>query len=178
MREYRILFASGPDGPGIVYQVSKFLFEHGCNMEDSRMAVLGGQFALMMLFSGPSGDVAKLEGDLGRFQEASGLRAQLLPARAPTEVEREPTLPVRVELVAMDAPGIMVQLAKILQSKRVNIETLEAHLAPAPASDTTISSVKLKICVPRDVSPVEIKEELTELATNINLDILFQPVQE
>jgi len=178
MREYRILFASGPDGPGIVYQVSKFLFDHGCNMEDSRMAVLGGQFALMMLFSGPAGDVARLEGDLARFQETAGLKAQLLGAMAPTEVAREPTLPVRVELVAMDAPGIMVQLAEILKAKRVNIETLEAHLAPAPASDTTISSVKLKICVPRDVSPVEVKEELTVLATNINVDILFQPVQE
>lgn len=178
MKEYRILFASGPDGPGIVHRVSSFLFEHDCNMEDSRMAVLGGQFALMLLFSGQATKVATLEGDLGLFQESAGLATQLLPARAPAEVTPMPALPVRVELVAMDAPGIMVQLAEILQRMRVNIESLEAHLAPAPASGTTISSVKLKIGVPRDVSPVEVKEALVELATKINLDIVFQPVQE
>ena len=89
------------------------------------------------------------------------------------------TQPVGRELrYCASGPGIMVRLAEILQSKRVNIETLEAHLAPAPSSDTTISSVKLKICIPRDVSPVEVKEELTTLAANINLDILFQPVEE
>lgn len=178
MKQYRLLFASGPDGPGIVHRVSKYLFEQGCNLEDSRMAVLGGQFALMLLFSGEAHDLSKIEGDLARFQEELGLKAQLLPALAPAEVTREPALPVRVELVAMDAPGILVQLTEILQRMRVNIESLEAHLAPAPASGTTISSVKLKIAVPRDVSPVEVKEELISLANQINVDILFQPVQE
>jgi glycine cleavage system transcriptional repressor len=178
MKEYRLLFASGPDGPGIVHRVSSFLFASGCNMEDSRMAVLGGQFALMLLFSGQTPEMARLEGDLARFQEESNLKCQLLPAMAPTEVVREPSLPVRVEVVAMDAPGILVQLTEILERMRVNIESLEAHLAPAPASGTTISSVKLKISVPRDVSPVEVKEELTGLANQINLDILFQPFQE
>jgi glycine cleavage system transcriptional repressor len=178
MREYRILFASGPDGPGIVHRVSAFLFDRGCNMEDSRMAVLGGQFAMMLLFSGEPADVARFEGDLSGLAAESGLKVELLPAQAPTAVEPEPALPVRVELVAMDAPGIMVRLTDILRRMRVNIDSLESHLAPAPASGTTISSVKLRIAVPRDVSPVAVKEELTRLATDINVDILFQPVQE
>ena len=178
MREYRILSACGPDGPGIVRQVSEFLYSHACNMEDSRMAVLGGQFAFMMLFSGSGPDVVRLEGDLAAFLKESGLQAQLLPAMAPAMVDRQPALPVRVELVAMDAPGIMVQLAQILEENKVNIESLEARLAPAPSSGTSISSVKMKIAVPRDVSPVDLKRALLDLAKQINLDILFQPVQE
>ena len=82
---YRILSATGKDRPGIVFQVSQFLFEHRCNMADSRMAVLGGQFSLMLLFSGMEDDVRGLEEGLDDFQQKCGLRALLLPAADPQE---------------------------------------------------------------------------------------------
>lgn len=176
--DYRIMFASGPDGPGIVYQVSQFLYQHGCNIEDSRMAVLGGNFTLIMLFSGEAAGVVRLTEAVDAFRARANLVVHLLPAQAPAAIEPHPGLPVRVEIVAMDAPGILLQIAEILQRNAVNIESLEARLALAPNSDTTISSIKMRITVPRSVSPVRLKEELTVLALRINLDISFAPVQD
>lgn len=178
MKKYRILAAAGTDQPGIVYRVSEFLYGHGCNMEDSRMAMLGGRFSLITLFSGEEGEVAAVERDLGSFASENGLRTLLDEAVDPLQHRAEPGLPVRLELVAMDAPGIMVQLASVLKEHRVNIESLDAHLSPAPASETTVSSVKMKVRVPQDVSLAELKESVQELACRINLDVLFQPVQE
>jgi glycine cleavage system transcriptional repressor len=178
MKKFRILSASGDDRPGIVHQVSRFVFDNQGNMEDSRMAILGGQFSLMMLFSATEGDIAKMERELPALQQQTGLRIFLYDAIDPREYKREPSLPVRLEVVAMDSPGIMVQIAEVLEKHRVNVETLDAHLSPAPASGTTVSSVKMKICVPQDVSLKDVKESLNALAGQINLDVVFQPVQE
>ena len=53
MSAYLVISAIGQDRPGIVDEVSAFILSHQCNVEDSRMAVLGGDFALIMLVSGP-----------------------------------------------------------------------------------------------------------------------------
>jgi len=142
------------------------------------MAVLGGQFSLMMLFSGDDRNIQSLERELPEFSQRTSLQTLLAEALDPTEYRKEPALPVRLEVVAMDAPGIMVQLAQVLQDHRVNIESLDAHLSPAPSSGTTVSAVKMKVSVPQDVALVEVKEALTRLASRINLDVVFQPVQE
>lgn len=178
MKKYRILAAAGTDQPGVVHLVSDFLYGHGCNMEDSRMAVLGGRFSLIALFSGEEGEVAAVERDLGAFAARAGLRTLLEEAVDPQAHRPAPGLAVRLELVAMDAPGIMVQLTGVLRDFRVNIESLDAHLSSAPSSETTVSSVKMKVRVPPDVVLAELKDALQELASRINLDVLFQPVQE
>ncbi len=51
MKTYHILLSIGKDRPGIVNDVSSVLFEHGANIEDSRMAAMGGCFSIMTLFS-------------------------------------------------------------------------------------------------------------------------------
>ena len=42
MKIYKILFSVGKDQPGIVDDISTILFEREANIEDSRMAVMGG----------------------------------------------------------------------------------------------------------------------------------------
>ena len=59
MNKHMILFLVGKDRPGIVDELSKLLFDQGANIEDSRMAVLGGCFCIMALFSFP---IQRLDG--------------------------------------------------------------------------------------------------------------------
>jgi glycine cleavage system transcriptional repressor len=178
MKKYGILSATGADRPGIVHDVSQFMFEHGCNLEDSRMSVLGGQFALIALFSGEEHELDSLTRSLQTFEHKTALRAMVTEAEGPHTVKRAPALPVRLEVVAMDAPGILAQISDVLEKHRVNVDSLDAHLAPAPTSGTTVSSIKMKISVPQDVPLKTVKDALTDLADHINLDLLFQPVQE
>src|SRR4051812_49909019 len=46
------LTAIGRDRPGIVARIAKVLLEHGLNIEDSQMRILGGRFAMMLLLRG------------------------------------------------------------------------------------------------------------------------------
>ncbi len=46
-----IVTALGKDRPGIVAGITKILYQLGCNLEDSAMTRLGGEFAVMLAFS-------------------------------------------------------------------------------------------------------------------------------
>jgi predicted amino acid-binding ACT domain protein len=52
MTQHAILTAVGDDRPGLVDDVTRFIFERGGNIEDSRMVNLRGQFAMMVLIGG------------------------------------------------------------------------------------------------------------------------------
>ena len=51
MTKHMILSLIGKDRPGIVDDVSTLLFDEGANIEESRMAALGGYFSIMALFT-------------------------------------------------------------------------------------------------------------------------------
>ena len=68
MKTFMILFTVGKDRPGIVDEVSTLLYEQGANIEDSRMAVLGGCFSIMTLFSCGSEALESIRSGLGQLK--------------------------------------------------------------------------------------------------------------
>ncbi|CAG0939665.1 partial Glycine cleavage system transcriptional repressor, partial [Gallionellaceae bacterium] len=106
---YLALTASGEDKVGLVDRLSSNITESGCNIEESRMAVLGGQFALIMLVSGPWNALAKLEAQMEPLGKQLGLT--IIHKRTKKREQTKPAIPYRVEVVAMDHPGIVRSLS-------------------------------------------------------------------
>jgi len=48
-KSFLVLSALGKDKPGIVDQLSKAIFDLDCNITDTRMTVLGGEFARLQM---------------------------------------------------------------------------------------------------------------------------------
>ena len=63
-----VISALGRDRSGIVDQLSKGIYELDCNITDSRMTVLGGEFAILLLVEGPWNRLAKLEDQVPELQ--------------------------------------------------------------------------------------------------------------
>src|SRR5258708_28090519 len=51
MKTFAALSAVGKDRPGIVATLAKIFYEKGCNLEDSSMTRLKGDFAVLLLIS-------------------------------------------------------------------------------------------------------------------------------
>ena len=81
MRNHHVIGVIGPDRPGIVGEVSRIAAELGCNIEDSRMAVLGGDFALMMLLSAEGRAAEEAAAGIRLWAERGGLTATDRPMR-------------------------------------------------------------------------------------------------
>ena len=56
-----VVSALGEDRQGIVNELAKCCADYQCNIVDSRMTLLGGEFAIVMMISGPWDAIAKLE---------------------------------------------------------------------------------------------------------------------
>src|SRR3954454_3841754 len=79
---HAILTAIGSDRPGLVDEVSQYIFDRGGNIEDSRMVNLRGQFAMMVLVAGQPDVLARVGNELASL---GGLHAELRPAAAAGE---------------------------------------------------------------------------------------------
>ena len=73
MTQLIVLSAVGTDRPGVVKDISKAILDCGGNIEESRMAALGAEFAVLLLISGNWHTLTKLEKALDDLKEKDGL---------------------------------------------------------------------------------------------------------
>ncbi|GAB4340694.1 MAG: amino acid-binding protein [Candidatus Abyssubacteria bacterium] len=162
----------GRDRPGIVDEVSTFLFERNANIEDSRMATLGGRFSIMTLFSCDSRQLNAITRDLEELRKL-GFEASLHEAEDPTAVPKRAGLPLKLEVISMDHPGIVQKVVSLLHHHDVNIVALDTRVTKAPLSGASLFDLILEADVPVGTSIATVKEELLRLAGEMNLDVNF-----
>jgi glycine cleavage system transcriptional repressor len=172
MKKSMILLSVGKDRPGIVDDVSSFLFERGANIEDSRMAALGGCFSIMTLFSCNPDQAKTIKGSLHALVDL-GIESYIYEAD-PTIEKREVGKLLKMDVRAMDHPGIVQKLVHVLRLHDVNIQSLDTHVSKAPLSGAPLFALDLEAEAPEEVSIESLKEELNGVAAQMNLDIGFE----
>jgi len=173
--DYLVITASGEDKVGLVDRLSSKIAESGCNIEESRMAVLGGQFALIMLLSGPWNALSKLDGQMEMLGDQLGL--SIIHKRTQQRDRAQPAIPYRVEVVAMDHPGIVRNLAAFFSRNGINIEELQTDTYPAPHTGTTMFSVIMTVGIHADVHIPTLRGNLLDYCDDLNLDASFEPAR-
>ena len=171
--DYLVITASGEDKVGLVDRLSSRIAESGCNIEESRMAVLGGQFALIMLLSGPWHALSKLEGQLEALGGQLGLT--IIHRRTRKKEREQPAIPYTVDVVAMDHPGIVRSLSAFFARNDINIEELQTDTYPAPHTGTPMFSVTMTVGVHADVHIPTLRENFLDYCDDLNLDATFEP---
>jgi glycine cleavage system transcriptional repressor len=168
-RDHLILTAVGPDQVGLVQRLSEFISRHACNIEDSKMAVFCGEFAIILLITGESSSLFKIANGYRELESQTGLTISIK-----TPSRRKPTEPhISYRLVAscMDHPGLVYQLSEILSSSGVNIESMETKTYAAPDSGTPIFCLEAKLSVPTEANLSAVRERFAEIQRLENIDI-------
>ncbi|MBI3901363.1 MAG: glycine cleavage system protein R [Nitrosomonadales bacterium] len=172
---YLVITASGEDKVGLVDRLSSKITESGCNIEESRMAVLGGQFAFIMLVSGPWNALSKLEGQIEPLGNQIGLT--IIHKRTQKRERTRPAIPYSVEVVAMDHPGIVRNLSAYFSKNGINIEELQTDTYPAPHTGTPMFSVMMTVGIHADVHIPTLRSDFLDYCDDLNLDASFEPVR-
>ncbi len=172
---YLVITASGDDKIGLVDRLSSRIADSGCNIEESRMAVLGGKFALIMLASGPWHALSKLEAQIPALSSQLGLT--IIHERTGKRAPSEPSIPYSVEVVAMDHPGIVHSLSAFFARNRINIEELQTTTYPAPHTGTPMFSVVMTVGIQANVHIATLRGDFLDYCDDLNLDATFEPVR-
>lgn len=171
------LSAVGRDRPGIVAGVSGALLEHGANIEDSRMAILGGHFTVMLVVSVPGeADVDALRGDLGAIQEELGLSALTLEEveSGPDASHANPSHMVTV--YGADHPGIVHSVTRTLAEAGVNVVDLATHLITDEGAEP-IYAMMMEVELPEGLQAEQLEAALRETADRERLDLSVRPLE-
>jgi glycine cleavage system transcriptional repressor len=167
--------AIGADRPGIAAAVAKVLFEHGGNVEDSRMAILGGNFAMMLIVALPeSADAKALERALGEPAKALDLIVSVRPAAETSREHAEGSAHV-VTVYGADRPGIVYRVCETLASHRVNVTDLATRVV---GGDRPVYVMILEATVPAGADVAVVEADLKALSAELSVDVSFHPLEE
>lgn len=171
---HALLTAIGADRPGLVDEVSEFIFQRGGNIEDSRMVNLRGQFAIMVLVGGNGEVLGTIRGQLSELSRTSSLHAELRDASEPAPLAG-PVLPYRLTGTGLDQPGLVHRLAHLLRGLHVNIESLDTRLTPAPYTGAPIFEMELMLSVPHTTSLSTLRQNIAATCDELNVDWNLEP---
>lgn len=138
------------------------------------MAILGGEFALLLLLSGPETAAVAVEKAAAPLGEKLGLRVLL---KRTGRGQRKEFLPYRISVTGFDRPGIVLRISEILARRGVNVASLESHLAYAPLSGTPMFVLEAELQVPSEVVLAELRRELSSQCDEENLDLSLESVR-
>lgn len=168
-----VISAIGSDHPGIVNELSQLIVQNNGNIDDSRMTVLGGEFAIILLISASDSELINIEQILN--QQASSLALNITTKQTNDRALAENTsiekkIPYIVEVLAIDNPGIVYKLADFFSSRDINIQSLQTDRYPAPHTGTQMFAIEMVITVPQTIIINDLRDDFLDLCEDMNLD--------
>ncbi len=163
-----VIATIGHDRPGLVSDITAIATSLALNIEDSRMTVLGGEFAVLMSLEG---DDAALEDFNARMQTLCNSKDLAYLFRETQSREHTgATMPYRVSVEALDHPGIVHAIAKFFSERQINIRDLTTDTQPAAHTGTPIFNVSLVAEVAENADIAGLHKEFEGFCAEEDLD--------
>jgi glycine cleavage system transcriptional repressor len=175
MESFLVITALGKDKPGIVDKLSETVTNCSCNIVDSRMTVLGGEFAVILLVSGKWNELAKLEDALQAQREALELTITCKRTE-PGEIAKN-LMPYSVEVISIDHPGIVYELAHFFSSRNINIQELNTTRYSAAHTGTPMFAVHMTANIPADTHVATLRDDFLDFCESQNMDATIEPLK-
>lgn len=175
MKTYLVLSVLGKDKLGLVSELSKAIQESGCTITDSRMTVLGSEFAMLLMVSGNWNSLAKMETALPGLQ--ARLNLTIIAKRTEQRPSQTDLLPYMVEIATLARPGIVYQVTDFFSGRNINIEDLYTGCYSTAHSGTSLFSLSMTVNVPADLHIAELREQFMDFCDDLNLDGTMEPLK-
>ncbi|HHJ05929.1 MAG TPA: transcriptional regulator [Anaerolineae bacterium] len=174
MRKHLVVTVTGADKPGIVEHVTKLLLHYQGNVEASKMARLGGEFAMLMMLSAPEDNFNVLRDGLRQLRD-EGYAVTTRQTERGYSAKYTGWLPYRLEVKGADHEGIIHQLTGYLAKHQINIETMDTDVVKAPMSGAPLFTMDAIIVAPPELSYQNLKESLATIGDELGVDADVSP---
>lgn len=175
MESLLVITALGEDKPGIINQLSEIVVDCSCNIIDSRMSVLGGEFAVMLMVTGKWNELAKLEDTLSAASDSLALT--IACKRTQSSQPSADLMPYSIEVITLDQPGIVHELAGFFSSRSINIQELNTTQYPAAHTGTPMFALQLTANIPAGLPIVSLRDEFLDFCESLNMDATMEPTK-
>lgn len=149
-----VVSISGRDRPGIVKSVSKSVAAYNANLEESKMAILGGDFAMILyVCMKEAADADRLANnlriDLPAFTVSVRETTAPTPMEAAADAADSSAAPLgwTLSLEGPDNPGIMAALSEALALHGCNVREMDTATSSAPFAGYELFTATSKLTV-------------------------------
>ena len=170
--------AVGRDRPGIVAGVTEALLSLGCNLGETSMARLRGEFAMILLVRlSAGGDIeaarARLQG-LGSEMDLTITAREL--AREEFAAKEDEGEGYILRVYGADRPGIVHAVTSLLAREGLNITDLETRVIPGEGGPVYV--MVLEITVPSVERGEAARIALQALAAEMRIEVSYDRLDE
>lgn len=178
MNRFVIITAAGPDRPGIVAGITRVLYKTGCNIEDTSMTLLRGEFAMMLIVKLPQRlKVQDLEHHFKAVKKSLGLALLMKPlsVKEARRNQKPAGHPFILSVYGSDHPGIVYRVTRLLTSRAINVTDMNTRVI-GPVRKPIYVMV-LEVEIPEKVRIEGLKTALRTLQKAVKVDMALHPVE-
>lgn len=174
MKHQLVITLTGADRVGLVEHITKILLDYNANVDASRMAHLGGEFAMLALVSVPAENFKSLQQGFTAL-EKEGFQVTCKPTNTATTSQYSGWLPYHLTVHGADHEGIIHHITQYLADLGINIETMDTNMVQAPMSGTPLFTMDAIIVVPPHLHFHEWSSKLEETGDQVNVNADVSP---
>jgi glycine cleavage system transcriptional repressor len=178
MKTQAALSAVGKDQPGIVAALAKMFFDLGCNLEESSMTRLKGDFAVLLLISLPDNlSLESLKTSMAALAKQWELAFTLRELPVGGDGSRvEPNAQNHTLVVyGIDHPGIVYKVTQAAADLKVNITDLRTRVTEGKSG--AIYSLIMELEIPGGNTADSFREKLEILKKDLKVEVTLTPVE-
>lgn len=169
-----ILTAVGPDRPGMAHALAQILADAGCNLEDTTMTRLAGEFAMILIVTPPSNlSLEELQARLAPLEQSHNLfiNSRFIAKENSLESQEESEQAPRfiVSAYGSEQSGLLAKLTGVFSEHNVNITDVQSRVASAGTVYVMFFEVQLPPTLDADFLQSELKKAAQEIGVTINL---------
>ncbi|NRD74192.1 glycine cleavage system transcriptional repressor [Shewanella sp. VB17] len=175
MSNHLVITAMGVNRPGIVSKFARLASECDCDVVDSRMALFGSEFTLIMMLSGSWASITKMESTLPSLSVE--LELMTVMKRTSKHTAQHYVSRLEVTFNGKDKRGTMKKITQFLAERSLDLAAMRSHAEEDKNGDPT-QAVFLTINVPEKIELDKLELSIHELAQDMSLNCTIERMQE
>ncbi len=178
MDHFAIVTAFGQDRPGIVALMADALYQLGCNIEDTCMTRLRGEFTMMLMVRLPEGIAAEtLDQRLTPYTTPLDLAVlcRAMPDQAATRQTGLEVPTFMLSVYGADHPGIVAHVARTVAQHNGNITDMNTRVIGS--GKLPIYVMVLEIQLQEIPQADQLRQALEQLKPLLGVDLTFRPLE-
>ncbi|OAJ94075.1 glycine cleavage system protein R [Vibrio bivalvicida] len=167
MTQHLVITAVGTDRPGVCNQVVHLVTQSGCNIVDSRIALFGNEFTLIMLLTGNKAAVTRVETTLPLLGQEHDLIT--IMKRTSTHAHLDNTYTLEVFVESDDKPGLTEKFTNFFAEKNIGLSSLSAQTIDKQKIDSEKDQFHIAITatVDSECNLMQLQEEFDNLCQDL-----------
>lgn len=170
MSQHLVITAIGTDRAGISNQVIHLVSSTGCNIIDSRIALFGNEFTLIMLISGTKIQISKIETTLpllGQEHDLITMMKRTLP-----HSDSKHSYRVEVVIQSDDKQGLTEQFTQFFADRNIGLASLSAQTINKDKTNHQYDQfhIFMRASVESEYNLMQLQEEFNALCNTLSVE--------